>query len=211
MEKKLRDFCLKHRITALWNTPLADYTSFRIGGPADAFLLPDTENAFVMLLSFLKGHEIPFRVIGNGTNLLFSDTGFRGAIISTRHMRKVSILGQSVRAAAGVPIGILCRMLADRSLGGLTSLYGIPGTVGGAVMMNAGAYDATISDHLTYVSVYRSEGDKIETLSRSEMKFSYRKSSLREESGTVILCAEFSFPSEDQEEIREKMRQIISK
>ena len=211
MEKHLRDFCLKHRITALWNAPLADYTSFRIGGPADAFLLPDTENAFLSLLSFLKNHEIPFRVIGNGTNLLFSDDGFRGAIVSTRHMRKVSVLGENVRAAAGVPVGILCRLLADHSLGGLASLYGIPGTVGGAVVMNAGAYDATISDHLTYVSVFRAKDATVQTLPRADICFSYRNSSLRKEPGTVVLSAEFSFFHEDNEKTREKMRQIISK
>jgi UDP-N-acetylmuramate dehydrogenase len=194
----------------LWNVPLSDYTSFRIGGPADAFLLPESEGAFLSLLAFLKSREISFRVIGNGTNLLFSDSGFRGAIISTRHMRNLFVVGQSMRAAAGVPLGIVCRTLADRSLGGFASLYGIPGTVGGAVVMNAGAFGGTVSDHLTFVSVYRTDSGRVETLSKSNLQFSYRNSSFRTEKDAVVLSAEFLLPQEDSEEIREKMRRVIT-
>lgn len=209
MEKLLRGFCLEHRISVLWNSPLSDHTSFRIGGPADAFLLPDTEGMLLSLLAFLREHEIPFRVIGNGTNLLFSDEGFRGAVISTRHMRQVTFVGETVRAASGVPIGILCRMLADRSLGGLAPLYGIPGTVGGAVVMNAGAFGSEISDYITYVSVYHAPSGRVETLTREKMHFAYRSSVLKEDKDKTVLSAEFSFPHEDSDKIREKMRQVL--
>ena len=181
MEKLLREFCLQHRITALWQAPLSDHTSFRIGGPADAFLLPDTEQALLKLLVFLQEHSIPFRIIGNGTNLLFDDSGFRGAVISTRHMRNLSVMDSTVRAAAGVPIGILCRTLADRSLGGMESLYGIPGTIGGAILMNAGAFGSTVSDCLKYVTVFSAESGKVETRDRASLCFSYRSSALRAE------------------------------
>ncbi len=211
MEKLLRDFCLRHRITALWHSPLSDHTSFRIGGPADAFLLPDTENALLKLLTFLKAQSIPFRIIGNGTNLLFADDGFRGAVISTRHMRSLSVVDTTVRAAAGVPIGILCRTLADRSLGGMASLYGIPGTVGGAILMNAGAFGGTVSDHLKYVTVFSADRGRVETRDRASLRFSYRSSALRFEKDLTVLSAEFSFPREDVEEIRQKMRQVLSK
>ena len=212
MEKRLREFCMRERIPALWHAPLSDYTSFRIGGPCDAFLLPDTEKTFLSLLRFLtEAEDIPFRVIGNGTNLLFSDEGYRGVVISTRHMRTVSVVGNTVIAASGTPLNVLCRVLADRSLDGFTGLYGIPGTVGGAVCMNAGAFGGTVSDFLTFVSVYQLDSGRIHTLSKKELAFSYRTSALRDKKDAVVLSAEFSFPCGNQTEIREKMRQNLSK
>lgn len=208
MEKRLRQFCLERRIAVLWQAPLSDFTSFRIGGPADALLFPDTERALTELLGFLRSENIPHRVIGNGTNLLFSDHGFRGAVISSRHIRDITVTGSTVRASAGVPLGILCRTLADHALDGLAPLYGIPGTVGGAIVMNAGAFGGTIADHLAYVSVCRREGG-VTTLSREELAFSYRYSRLREQKETVLLSAEFVFPHTDSEKIREKMRQVL--
>ena len=210
MEKQLREFCLKERLSVLWRAPLSDYSSFRIGGPADALLLPDTEKNLLSLLCFLKREEIPFRVIGNGTNLLFSDDGFRGAVVSTRHVRGVSILGNTARAAAGTPLNVLCRTLADHSLDGFAPLYGIPGTVGGAVFMNAGAFGATVSDHLTFVSVYRTASGKYETYAKDALAFSYRSSVFSTQRDAIILSAEFALPYGDQENIREKMRQNIA-
>ena len=211
MEKTLREYCLVERMPVLWQTPMSDYTSFRIGGPADAFLLPETEKSFLGLLAFLKLQKIPFRVIGNGTNLLFSDAGFRGAVVSTRHMRGVSVRGNTVRVAAGTPLNVLCRTLADHSLGDFSCMYGIPGTVGGAVFMNAGAFGGTVSDHLDYVSVYRCDIDKAEALAKKEIDFSYRHSVFQTNKNSIILSAEFSFETLKQEEIREKMRQNIEK
>ena len=211
MDKKLREFCMANRLTALWKAPLSDFTSFRIGGVADAVLLPDREGALMELLSFLKRERIRFRLIGNGTNIYFADEGFRGVIISTRRMRDVRVVGNTVRAAAGTPLNVLCRTLADRSLGGLEPLYGIPGTVGGAVVMNAGAFGSTIADHLTYVSVYRAEQGEIQTLPKQALGFSYRNSALLHEKETAILSVEFYFPTVNSEIITEKMRQNIKR
>ena len=138
--QKLREFCLDMQMPALWRAPMSDYSTFRIGGCADALVFPDSEEELLRLLVFLKAEGIPFRVLGNASNLLFSDSGFRGALVTTRHVRSVSTLGNTVRAASGTPIKVLCRTMADASLDGLASLYGIPATVGGAVFMNAGAF-----------------------------------------------------------------------
>ena len=211
MEKLLREYCLIERMPVLWKAPMSDYTSFRIGGPADAVLLPETEKSFLGVLEFLKQQKIPFRVIGNGTNLLFSDEGFRGAIVSTRHMRGIAVHENTVRVAAGTPINVLCRTLADRSLGDLTCMYGIPGTVGGAVFMNAGAFGGTVSDFLTYVSVYSCDTEKAETFARKDLDFSYRHSLFQTNKNIIILSAEFSFLRLEQEELREKMRQNIER
>ncbi|MBE6655371.1 MAG: UDP-N-acetylmuramate dehydrogenase [Ruminococcaceae bacterium] len=211
MEKKLREFCLKERLPVLWHAPLSDFTSFRIGGLADAFLLPDTEKALLSILCFLKHEKIPHRIIGNGTNLLFSDDGFRGAIVSTRHVRGVTVVGKTARAAAGTPLNVLCRTLAEHSLDGFSSLYGIPGTVGGAVFMNAGAFNATVSEFLDFVSVYNVATGRTETLSKKEIGFSYRSSIFQARRNIIILSAEFSLPKGEEENIREKMRQNIEK
>lgn len=211
MEKRLREYCLHERLPVLWRAPLSDYTSFRIGGPADALLLPSSEKSLLSLLCFLKKESIPFRVIGNGTNLLFSDEGFRGAIVSTRHVRGVSVIGKTARAAAGTPLNVLCRTLAEHSLDGFAPLYGIPGTVGGAIFMNAGAFGGAVSDHLDFVSVYRASSGRIETLSKRELCFSYRSSVFSTMRDAIILSAEFSFLTGNQENIREKMRQYIER
>lgn len=211
MEKRLREFCLTERLSVLWRAPLSDYSSFRIGGPADAVLFPDTERGFLSLLRFLTQEDIPFRVIGNGTNLLFSDQGFRGAIVSTRRVRGISISGKTARAAAGTPLNVLCRTLAEHSLDGFSALYGIPGTVGGAVFMNAGAFGCCVSDYLSFVSLYRTQSGKIETVARDRLRFSYRSSVFQTQRDAVILSAEFSLPHGNQENIREKMRQNIAK
>lgn len=211
MEKLLREFCLKERVPVLWNTPLSDYTSFRIGGPADAVLLPGNEKELLSLLCFLKRESIPFRVIGNGTNILFSDDGFRGAVVLTRHVRDISVVGNTVRAAAGTPLNVLCRALAEHSLDGFAPLYGIPGTVGGAVFMNAGAFGATVSDHLDFVSIYCLGDGKITSVAKRDLRFSYRSSLFHEKKDAIILSVEFSFSRGDQEKIRQKMRQTIEK
>ena len=211
MEKSLREFCLKERVPALWNASLSDYTSFHIGGAADAFLLPETEAAFVKLLAFLNASGRAFRVIGNGTNLLFSDRGVRGVIVSTRHMRGVTVRGRCARASAGLPLNVLCRALAEASLGGMECLYGIPGTVGGALVMNAGAYGAAISDTLSYVSLYDREERAVISLPKKELSFSYRKSLLQRERRYTVLSAEFSLESKNSEAIRDEMKRVLSR
>lgn len=208
--QKLREFCLNHQISALWQVAMAEYTSFRIGGVADALLFPSSEDAFLKTLAYLREQKTPFRIIGNATNLLVSDRGFRGVIVTTRHIRSLSLSGFSVRAACGVPINVLCRRLADASLGGLESLYGIPGSVGGAVFMNAGAFGATVSDRLELVTVYDLENGKTVVLSKRECDFSYRKSIFKEKRNLVILSAAFEVSPAVCENIRERMRDALS-
>ena len=205
----LRDFCYRNDVVALWDTPMSDHTSFRIGGPADALLMPDSEKKLIDSVAFLRREKIPYRLIGNGTNLLVSDAGFRGAIVCTRHIRSVSAVGCTVRASTGTPLNVLCRTLADLSLGGMESVYGIPGTVGGALVMNAGAFGGEISDALQFVSVFHPETGRIETVRASEAGFAYRKSIFKESPFAPILSAEFLLCYRNTEKIREKMKQIL--
>ncbi len=207
--RKLREFCLKKQVAVLWDVPMADYTSFRIGGKVDALLFPDTEAELVSLLAFLLETEIPFRVIGNATNLLVSDHGFRGALVTTRHIRSVSVSGTTARAACGTPLNVFCRTLAEFSLSGVEDLYGIPGTVGGAVFMNAGAFGALISDNLSFVSVLDARNGETAVVSRKECHFSYRDSFFRENKHLIILSADFTCRPSNCGTVREKMKNVL--
>lgn len=208
--KRLREFCFDHHITALWQAPMSDYTSLRIGGKADAFLLPSTEGGLVAVISFLNDEGIPFCVIGNGTNLLVSDEGFRGVLISTRHIRSVTVNGTEVKAACGTPISVLERHLADHSLGGLEPLYGIPGTVGGAVYMNAGAYGTEIADRVNMVSVIHTADGQCGVLQKKDCRFGYRQSAFMQSRETAILSVELSLERRREAEVRESMRRYLS-
>ena len=208
--KRLREFCFDNRITALWQVPMADYTSFRIGGRADSFLLPSTEASLVSLLRFLIAEQIRFCVIGNGTNLLVSDEGVTGVVISTRHIRSVSVNGTSVHVGCGTPISVLGRRSAENALGGLEALYGIPGTVGGAVYMNAGAYGTEIGERISLVSVFDITDGRCKTLTKEECRFSYRNSVFMQMAEWVILSAEISLTPRREAEVREDMRRYLS-
>lgn len=207
--QKLREFCLNLQIPALWQVPLSDYTSFRIGGPADALIFPDTEEELLRLLAYFGQENICFRVIGNASNVLVSDKGFRGALVSTRHIRSLSVTGVTVRAACGVPINVLCRKMAEASLGGLESLYGIPGTVGGALRMNASAFGSAVSDVLEFVTVFDLSKNKTEVLFKRDCDFSYRHSIFSENKSLIILSAAFCAYAKPSEEIREGMRHAL--
>lgn len=208
--KKLREFCFDNRVTALWQVPMSDYTSFRIGGCADAFLLPSTEGTLIASVRFLQKENIPFCVIGNGTNLLISDNGFRGALVSTRHIRSIRINGTEARVGCGTPISMLESRLAEHCLGGAEALYGIPGTVGGAVYMNAGAYGTELSDFVTLVSVMRLDDGVCLALPKKECAFSYRHSVFAERRDYVILSVEMSFVHRREAEARTAMKKHLS-
>lgn len=208
--RRLREFCFDNRVTALWQAPMSDYTSFRIGGVTDAFLLPSTEGALVASVRFLKEEAIPFCVVGNGTNLLVSDRGFRGALLSTRHIRSVAVNGTEVKAGCGTPISMLERCLAEHSLGGAEALYGIPGTVGGAVYMNAGAYGTEIADLVTLVSVMRVSDGQCLALPKKDCLFSYRHSAFGDRRDLVILSVEMALARRREAEVRENMRRYLS-
>ena len=208
--KRVREFCFAHHITALWQAPMADYTSFRIGGKAEAFLLPPSEGSLVLLLRFLREERIPFCVIGNGTNLLVADEGVFCVVISTRHIRSVSVSGTSVAVGCGTPLSVLCRRLSECSLGGAEPLYGIPGTIGGAVYMNAGAYGREIADLVTMVSVVDTKNGSCKVLSREDCLFSYRHSVFMEKKDEVILSVELSLSQRREEAVREDMKRYLS-
>lgn len=198
------------------NEPLSLHTTFRIGGPADYYLEPENEDQLQAVICYCSRNEIPFFLIGNGSNLLVSDEGYRGVIITLRKyfqtitMEKEESAGEKelwkISAGAGVLLSALAARAAEHSLTGLEFASGIPGTLGGAVVMNAGAYGGEICHSLTNVRVLCTDG-VVRSYSKEELQFGYRHSRLMEDKG-IVLSAEFALGKGNQEEIRAQMSEF---
>lgn len=166
--------------------PMSAHTSFQIGGPADVLIAPASLNELKVSLAWVRRHGIPVTIIGNGTNLLVRDKGIRGLVVKIAgNLSAVSFRGTNVTAEAGLPLADLSRIAAERGLTGLEFACGIPGTLGGAVVMNAGAYGGEMKDVVARVSVIDLEGAEA-TLNRGDLGFGYRKSSLQRGDRIVI-------------------------
>lgn len=159
---------------------LAGYTSYRVGGPAQLCVTPRNLEALQASFKYAKSHELPITILGAGSNLLISDCGISGLVIVTRHLRSKQFDPTTglLTVAAGEPIPGLAWELAERGWQGLEWAVGIPGTVGGAVVMNAGAHGGCISETLVSAQVLSSDGT-LETVSREQLGYSYRSSILQ--------------------------------
>jgi UDP-N-acetylmuramate dehydrogenase len=166
---------------------LAPFTSYRVGGPAEWFLMPRTLAEFQMGWQWALSQGLPVTVLGAGSNLLISDQGLPGLIICTRHLRQAIFDADSglFTASAGDPIVKLSWQVADRGWQGMEWAVGIPGTVGGAVFMNAGAHQHCTADILVNAQVMNADG-VLETLTAAELGFSYRTSRLQREQRLVV-------------------------
>ena len=190
--------------TVLINEPMKKHTSFKTGGDADVFVKADNAESIVKALNILKDNNIPYFIMGNGSNLLVSDRGIEGAVIEIgSFMNKLSIEENRIYAQAGALLSSLSAFAADNSLTGLEFASGIPGTVGGAVFMNAGAYDGEIKNVIVYADVIDESG-QIVRLGKDELELSYRHSVIGER-GLVVIGAEFELEKGDEIKIREKM------
>ncbi len=189
---------------------LAGHCTFRIGGPADLFLRPRSESELCDAIRLCRQAAVPCYVLGNGSNILFSDAGFRGAVISTSGLESALALEDRVlTASAGCTLLQLCRYAQKNGLTGLEFAYGIPGTVGGAVYMNAGAYDGEIRNVLQDAVVLDC-GGTVRTMTAAELEFSYRHSIL-EDCGACVLQARFQLVHGDKARIAEKMDELMNR
>ncbi len=194
--------------------PMSAHTTFRIGGPADYFVEAGNESVLKELLLLCQETETPFFILGNGSNLLVSDEGYRGVMISLRGFDEISFregegteAGKTVMTAgSGVLLSKVAMQAAERGLTGFEFAGGIPGTLGGAVTMNAGAYGGEIKDVILSAQVMTQEGD-IKELSAEELDLSYRHSVIQEKE-LIVLSADFAFDHGDEEQIKEQMRQL---
>ncbi len=185
---------------------MSKHTSFKIGGSADVFAIPASENELIDLIKFLREKDIIYYIVGKGTNLLVSDKGLRGCVVNIfEEMSKITVVGTKILAEAGALMVQLADEACNNNLTGFEPLCEIPGTVGGAVSMNAGAYDTEISDFIVSVDVI-DENNKIRTLKKEELDFSYRHSII-EEKGYIVTKVRFDLKEGDEESIRKKMSQ----
>ncbi len=190
------------------NFPLRSITSFGVGGPADLFVLPQDEEDILNTIEYAKQGGLPLTFIGRGTNLLVRDGGIKGIVVSLKDGLKYIRQEKScLTVGAGVPLPFLAKVVMDQGLSGFEFAWGIPGTVGGAVVMNAGAFGGCIADFLEEVVTLDFEGNR-RVYRRDELVFSYRKSGLQER-GEIVLEAKFCFEKKkDPKEIFKKMKEI---
>lgn len=185
------------------NEPLKNHTSFKIGGPAEEFSEVTSIEEICTLIKYAKEKGIPYMIMGNGSNLLVSDKGVKGLVIKiSKGFDTVEILGEKIVAKAGILLSKLANIAAENGLSGLEEVSGIPGTLGGGIYMNAGAYGGELKDVIERVT-YLSDGE-IKVAEKDDLDFGYRHSRF---SGTedIILSAELSLKKADISEIREKM------
>lgn len=191
----------------LYGEPLGKHTSFGIGGPADIMVFPEGVEDVQAALAFCRRAEVPYLVLGGGSNLLVRDGGFRGMVLHLdAAFQHLAAEGTRVRAGAGVRLSRLVAFCSKQALTGVECLAGIPGTVGGGVRGNAGAAGGSIADHLAAVELLMPGGTQ-QAFSRDLMEFSYRRSSLPE--GCVILEATFDLEQGDPVQIRRRVSENL--
>lgn len=190
---------------------MKEHTSFKTGGNADILINPKDNEAVKAVLTFAKENDTPLTVVGNSSNMLVSDDGIKGIVIKTAGgLNDISLSGNIITAGAGVSLAGLCIFALDNSLSGLEFAYGIPGTVGGAVYMNAGAYGGEIKDVLKCVT-HITPGLITEQKSVGELSLSYRHSFYSDNDGYFILNAQFELQKDDPKLIKERMDDFLSR
>ena len=190
----------------LYNELMSKHTTFKIGGPAECFIKIDNIDDLKEILSFVKENKVPLTVVGNGSNLLVLDNGIKG-ITTCIKLEGIELKEENdsfiLKVASGEKIGKVARMMCNREISGMEELHGIPGTIGGAIKMNAGAHGKEMKDIVTKVTCMDYDGN-IKEFSNEEMNFEYRKSLLKEES-YIVLEVELELQKGKKEEIKEKI------
>ncbi len=188
------------------NEPMSKHTTFRIGGNADFFVTPESCEAVFDLIEYVKSSNIPYYIVGNGSNLLVKDNGFRGVIIQLyKSFSSISVSGNIITADAGALLSAAAKAAMNNSLKGMECLSGIPGTVGGAVCMNAGAYGGEMKDIVKEIKVIRN--GRIETISNEEAEFCYRSSRIMREN-MIVLQVKMELENGIKEEINAVMKEL---
>lgn len=191
--------------------PLSAISTFKIGGNCAMLVYPKNINALKGVISLAKEEQIPFAVFGRCSNVLFSDKGYSGVIICTTKMKSISRKGREITAECGVLLSDISRFCMKSSLAGFEFGFGIPGTVGGAVYMNAGAYEHSVSEILKECSYYSVSTGEVCTLTNEELDFSYRHSIFTNDSDKIIIEATFNLENGNEQEIKAQMDDYMSR
>ncbi|MFU2181530.1 UDP-N-acetylmuramate dehydrogenase [Streptococcus pluranimalium] len=186
--------------------PLKNYTYTKVGGPADYLAFPKNRFELVRLITFANSHDLPWMVLGNASNLIVRDGGIRGIVIMFDRLNTITINGYTMEVEAGANLKETTKVARDHSLTGFEFAAGIPGSVGGAVFMNAGAYWGEIAHVLVSAQVMGRDG-KIKTLDDKDMAFGYRQSVLQS-SGDIVISAKFALKPGDYTAIKNEMDRL---
>jgi UDP-N-acetylmuramate dehydrogenase len=209
----LRELCED----TLFDEPMSKHTSFRIGGAADVFMRPTCAIELQSSIDYCHANNIPLTMLGDGTNVLVRDCGIRGVVISTSQFAGVSAPGDTIQAFAGAKLAAVANVAAKAGLTGLEFASGIPGTVGGAVYMNAGAYDGMVGDFIESVAVHVPGESELRRYTREECNFGYRTSIFsnptcgKSTQVGFIIGAHFSLTRGNEADIRAKMADLNAK
>lgn len=205
--KKLEEILDKNEI--LVDEPMRNHTYFEIGGTADIIAIPNTIEKLVSVIKLMKEEEVPLFLIGNGSNLLVKDGGIRGCVLKTEAIRRISCDGERITAECGALLKDISDAALDASLGGFEFACGIPGTLGGAVFMNAGAYDGEMSFVLESARVLTRDLEVV-TLKNGDLEMGYRTSAVKS-NGYVVLEAVLKLTPGDREAIKAKIDDLTER
>ncbi|HMM21875.1 MAG TPA: UDP-N-acetylmuramate dehydrogenase [Selenomonadales bacterium] len=195
----------------LVDEPMSRHTTFRIGGPADYLILPSSAEEVAAVLSIARSHGVPVTILGNGSNVLVLDNGVRGAVVKFGEtMGYIRHDGDVVIAGAGASLGDVSRFAASCELTGLEFAVGIPGSIGGAVFMNAGAYDGEISNVVSAVTAVCQSGGKLKRFTREEIRFGYRDS-VFQHNDCIVCEVELTLKYGENSDIQQKMEDYTSR
>jgi UDP-N-acetylmuramate dehydrogenase len=191
----------------LLDAPMSHFTSIRVGGPADSLFFPKSVDELRKVVRYARKKNIPYLILGKGTNLVVRDKGIRGWVISlTQGMKKVHMEREVIEAEAGLPLRRLVQISIQKELVGLEPFFGIPGTVGGGLAMNAGAWGAELKDVVLSITLMKEDGESIER-PRSRLEFSYRRLALPP--SWIILKGRFQLKKGKKEEILERVKSYL--
>jgi UDP-N-acetylmuramate dehydrogenase len=205
MYLKLYDFFPSEQIKL--NVAMKEFTTFKIGGPADVMIIPRTISDIIKAVNFCRNHNIPAVMLGMGSNILVKDKGIRGIVIKIGDsLKNYSIAGNEIYAEAGISLSELSRKAAENSLSGLEFAEGIPGSLGGAVVMNAGAYNGEIKDVLKEVLAVDYSG-RLKTFNTQQMQFGYRKS-IFQSMEFIVLAIRMQLKKGNKEQIFSTMQEF---
>lgn len=192
------------------NEPMKNYTTFRIGGPVDILIKPDSIMNLALAIKLCNEHKVPYYILGNGSNLLVADEGFRGVVIQIyTNLQEIKVEGNKVTAQAGALLSKVATKALEHSLTGFEFAHGIPGTLGGAVVMNAGAYGGEMKQVLISCDVLDQEGNII-TLSNEALELGYRTSIIQKK-GYIVLAATIALQEGNKEEISTHMKELMDR
>ncbi len=203
------EFCRQAGIDVKLNEPMKNHNGFKTGGSADIFITLGDKELLCALVETANSLEIPLFILGKGSNLLVSDNGIEGAVVSLAKMDEITIDGETVTAKAGASLTALCVAVANEGLSGLEFAYGIPGSVGGALYMNAGAYGGEMAD-VVFAAQFITQNGEVGTIGKQDMNLGYRTSCFKQ-NGNIITDVTFKLQKGDKEEIWEKMNTLMGK